>query len=74
MPQLGVISDQASGERRGSMQCGPLYQWMHGILVVLLEDAVAGGEAQIDYEIGMPARSQPARIHWYVRAAAARPS
>jgi AcrR family transcriptional regulator len=46
-PQLGVISDQASGEQRGSMQCGPLYQWMHGILVGLLEDAVADGEAQI---------------------------
>jgi AcrR family transcriptional regulator len=45
--QLGVISDQASGEHRSSTHCGPLYQWMHGILVGLLEDAVALGEADI---------------------------
>jgi AcrR family transcriptional regulator len=45
--QLGVISDQASGERRSSMHCSPLYEWMHGILVSLLEDAIASGEARI---------------------------
>ena len=45
---LGVISDQAAGERRGTVQCGSLYRWMHTALVGLLERAVADGEAAID--------------------------
>jgi AcrR family transcriptional regulator len=45
---LGVISDQAAGERRGAVHCGPLYGWMHAVLVGLLERAVAEGEAAID--------------------------
>jgi len=45
---LGVISDQAAGQRRGAVHCGPLYGWMHAVLVELLERAVANGEAAID--------------------------
>jgi AcrR family transcriptional regulator len=45
---LGVISDQAAGERRAAVHCGPLYSWMHAVLVELLERAVANGEAAID--------------------------
>jgi AcrR family transcriptional regulator len=45
---LGVLSDQAAGRRRGAVQCGPLYRWLHGVLVGLLERAVADGEAAID--------------------------
>jgi AcrR family transcriptional regulator len=45
---LGVISDQAAGERRAAVHCGPLYSWMHAVLVELLERAVANGEAALD--------------------------
>jgi hypothetical protein len=43
-----AISDQAAGERRGAVHCGPLYCWMHRVLVGLLERAVADGEAAIE--------------------------
>ena len=45
---LGVLSDQAAGPRRGAVHCGPLYQWLHGVLVGLLERAVADGEAALE--------------------------
>ena len=46
--QLGVLSDQAAGDRRGAMLSGPLYQWMHGVLVGQLERASASGEIAVD--------------------------
>ncbi|MBI3978675.1 MAG: antibiotic biosynthesis monooxygenase, partial [Chloroflexi bacterium] len=45
---LGVVADQAAGERRGAFHCGPLYQWVHGVVARLLERAVATGEAAVD--------------------------
>ena len=45
---LGVLSDQAAGPRRGAVHCGRLYGWMHGVVLELLERAVATGEAAID--------------------------
>ena len=45
---LGVIADQAAGDRRGAAHCTPLYQWLHGVLVELLRRAVASGEAALD--------------------------
>jgi AcrR family transcriptional regulator len=46
--QLGVLSDQAAGDRRGAMHSGPLYQWMHAIVLGLLERANANGETTLD--------------------------
>ena len=43
---LGVLSDQAAGARRGALHCGPLYKWMHTVVVDLLQQAVARGEAE----------------------------
>jgi AcrR family transcriptional regulator len=45
---LGVLSDQAAGPRRGAVYCGHLYSWMHGVVLELLEQAVATGDATID--------------------------
>jgi hypothetical protein len=45
---LGVLSDQAAGPRRGAVHCGPLYQWMHGLLRDQLERGVAMGELAVD--------------------------
>jgi AcrR family transcriptional regulator len=45
--QLGVIADQAAGDRRASRYCNPLYGWLHGRVVACLERAVAQGEASI---------------------------
>ncbi|MBI4491258.1 MAG: TetR/AcrR family transcriptional regulator [Chloroflexi bacterium] len=45
---LGVVADQAAGERRGAFHCGPLYQWVHGVVARLLERAVATGEAAVE--------------------------
>lgn len=45
---LGVISDEAKGQRRGQFYRSPLYGWMHGVVVDLLERAVAEGEAEVD--------------------------
>jgi AcrR family transcriptional regulator len=47
-PWLGVIADQSSGSRRGAGRCGPIYQWLHGVVEYLLRQATASGEAQID--------------------------
>src|SRR5205085_8496238 len=44
---LGVIAD-AAGPRRGATQCSPIYQWLHGVVQRLLEQAAAAGEARID--------------------------
>jgi AcrR family transcriptional regulator len=46
--QLGVLADQAAGERRGAMLAGPLYQWLHAVVVGLLARADASGEAFVD--------------------------
>ena len=45
---LGVLSDQAAGPRRGAVHNGYLYGWMHGVVLDLLERAVARGDARID--------------------------
>ena len=45
---LGVLSDQAAGPRRGAVHNGYLYGWMHGVVLELLERAVATGDATID--------------------------
>lgn len=45
--ELGVISDQAAGERRGAVYCSPLYQWIHGVVEELLDRAAASGEVTI---------------------------
>jgi AcrR family transcriptional regulator len=46
--QLGVLADQAAGERRSAMLAGPLYQWLHAVVVSLLARADASGEACVD--------------------------
>jgi AcrR family transcriptional regulator len=46
--QLGVLADQAAGDRRGAMLGGPLYQWLHAVVVSLLARADASGEACVD--------------------------
>jgi len=45
---LGVLSDHAAGPRRGAVYGGHLYSWMHGVVLELLEQAVATGDATID--------------------------
>ena len=45
---LGVIADQSTGSRRGSGRCGPIYRWLHGVVVYLLRQASAAGEANVD--------------------------
>jgi AcrR family transcriptional regulator len=45
---LGVIADQAAGQRRGGGRCGPIYQWLHGVVHYLLSQARARGEACVD--------------------------
>jgi AcrR family transcriptional regulator len=46
--QLGVLADQAAGDRRGAMLAGPLYQWLHAVVVCLLERADRSGEACVE--------------------------
>jgi hypothetical protein len=47
-PWLGVIADQSPGQRRGADRCGPIYQWLHGVVCYLLSQATDRGEARID--------------------------
>jgi AcrR family transcriptional regulator len=44
---LGVIADHSSGQKRGGGRCGPIYQWLHGLVHYLLCQANASGEARI---------------------------
>jgi AcrR family transcriptional regulator len=45
-PQLGVVVHRGAPEdRSASLHCSPLYTWMHGLVVDLLQQAVARGEA-----------------------------
>jgi AcrR family transcriptional regulator len=46
--QLAVLADQAAGDRRGAMLGGPLYQWLHAVVVCLLERADQEGEAWVE--------------------------
>jgi AcrR family transcriptional regulator len=47
-PWLGVIADQSSGQRRGADRRGPIYQWLHGVVLYLLRQANERGEVRID--------------------------
>jgi AcrR family transcriptional regulator len=45
---LGVIADAASGEQRGTLCRGPIFQWTHQVTTSLLDQAIRQGEATID--------------------------
>ncbi|MCU0490124.1 MAG: TetR/AcrR family transcriptional regulator [Chloroflexaceae bacterium] len=45
-PLLGAIEDAAAGSRRTAPCHGPHYAWLRGVVVGLLEEAIAQGEAR----------------------------
>jgi len=50
-PLLGAVRDAAGGERRMEMYRNPFYGWLRATVLVLLEQAIAEGEAAPDLDV-----------------------
>ena len=50
-PLLGAVRDAAGGERRMEMYRNPFYGWLRATVIVLLEQAIAEGEAAPDLDV-----------------------
>jgi len=50
-PLLGAVRDAAGGERRMEMYRNPFYRWLRATVLVLLEQAIAEGEAAPDLDV-----------------------
>ncbi len=50
-PLLGAVRDAAGGERRMEMYRNPFYGWLRATVLVLLEQAIAEGEAAFDLDV-----------------------
>jgi AcrR family transcriptional regulator len=50
-PLLGAVRDAAGGERRMEMYRNPFYGWLRATVLVLLEQAIAEGEAASDLDV-----------------------
>ena len=50
-PLLGVVRDASGGERRMEMYRNPFYGWVRATVLVLLEQAIAEGEAAPDLDV-----------------------
>jgi len=48
---LGAVRDAAGGERRMEMYRNPFYGWLRATVIVLLEQAIAEGEAAPDLDV-----------------------
>lgn len=67
-PLLGAVRDAAGGERRMKMYRNPFYGWLRATVIVLLEQAIAEGEAapNLDVEYAADFVLAPLNIDLYL--------